>query len=47
MGWLLELLVDIVGGTVFDEMARRIPAWGCALIIVTITVAVFLAVWLL
>jgi hypothetical protein len=46
MGWLLELLVEIVGGTVADEAARRIPAWGCALIIGVIAVAVLLLVWL-
>ena len=46
MGWLIELLVEIVGGTVADEAARRLPAWGCALIIGAIAVVVLLVAWL-
>jgi hypothetical protein len=44
--WLIELLIDLLGITVFDRVVERMPAWGCALIIGGIALVVLLVVWL-
>lgn len=33
MGWILELLFDLIAVSVADEAARRIPTWGCILLV--------------
>lgn len=42
MGWLFDLVIDLVS----DLVLRRIPAWGCALIVGVLVVAVLLVIWL-
>ena len=46
MGWLLELVVNVVGDLVGDAVARAIGPWGCAAVIALVALAVLLVVWL-
>jgi hypothetical protein len=46
MGWLIELFVEAVGLVVADEAAKRMPAWGCGLILLGIAGLVVAAIWL-
>ena len=46
MGWLLELLVEIVGGAAADGVASRMSAWGCFLVLIGFAALVLFGIWL-
>ena len=46
MGWLLELLVEIVGVTAADAVVSRMSARGCFLVLIGLAALVLFFIWL-
>ena len=46
MGWLIELILEIVGGTATDQAAQRMSRGGCILVVVVALVIAATIAWL-
>jgi hypothetical protein len=47
MGFLFDLLLDLIGMSAADHAARKMPPWGCAVVMLVLVAGVtFLLFWL-
>jgi hypothetical protein len=46
MGWIIEAFFDWIVVGVLDKLARRLPPWGCAALIVTLIAGIAALIWL-